>query len=287
MTPNQLSNELEKLLNDDLYERQLTSIQASIYSQILVETKKLEVDKDGFIKQNQANRKILLKLNILVDRVIRQSNFKKATERQVKKISSINKLSEEYFKSFEGFKPNRSYISSLQRQVIEDVNSYILTDGVQANFSTPLKQILNRNINSGGQYSGFLDELKTYIKGDESQGQLVRYANTWLKDTLFNYSRAYQQAVTADLKLEFYLYMGGLIKDSRDFCIERAGNYYHHKEIEQWAKLEWAGKRKGTTESSIFVFAGGWNCNHQIIPVSERIVPQEVIDRAKKNGYLI
>jgi hypothetical protein len=278
MSPRQLSEQLERLLTDDLYERQLTSLEATLYTQIINETKKLEVDKDGFIKQSQANRKLLTKITLLTNRVLRE--LKGPTERQVKKIAKIDKLNQEYFYSFSKFKPNRAYISALQRQTIEEISSYILQDGLQANFITPLKQILNRNINSGGSYSGFLEELKIYIKGTEQiQGSLTRYANVWLKDTLFNYSRAYQQSVTADLGLVWYLYQGGLVKDSREFCVDRAGHYFHESEIKAWASLEWAGKRKGTTESSIFTFVGGWNCNHFLIPVSDVVVPADDLAR--------
>lgn len=279
MSPRQLSEQLEKLLSDDLYERQLTAIQSSIYSQLLSEVKKLEIDKDSFIKQNQANRKRLTKINLLVDKLLRQSSLKKSTENQVRKILKIDSLNEDYFKSFDKFKPNKGYITSLQKQTIQEVNSYILKDGVQANFATPLKQILNRNINSGGAYDGFLEELKTFIKGEGTQGQLVKHANVWLRDTLFNYSRSYQQSVTSDLKLSWYLYQGGLVRDSRDFCIERAGKYFHEDEIKKWAGLNWQGKRSGTTESSIFVFCGGWACQHWLIPVSDLIVPKSAKER--------
>lgn len=107
----------------------------------------------------------------------------------------------------------------------------------------------------------------------------MSYTRTYLRDTLFTYSRTFQQSLTSDLKTEFYFYSGGLMDNSRPFCVERAGQFFSHKEIEQWASLSWAGKKAGTTESSIFLFAAGWNCAHQIIPVSRLIVPEDVIER--------
>ena len=73
---------------------------------------------------------------------------------------------------------------------------------------------------------------------------------------------------------------------TRSFCEERTGKFFHHKEIEQWASLDWAGKKAGTTESSIFLFAGGWNCAHELIPVDRIIVPDEVIQRAMQAGFI-
>ena len=74
------------------------------------------------------------------------------------------------------------------------------------------------------------------------------------------------------------------LDDSREFCVERAGNYYHKDEVSAWANLDWQGKRRGTTESTIFIYAGGYRCLHQIIYVSELVVPDEVVRRAKTKG---
>lgn len=61
--------------------------------------------------------------------------------------------------------------------------------------------------------------------------------------------------------------------DSRPFCLERIGKYYKKDDVEKWANLKWAGKRAGTTKSTIFIYAGGYNCRHQIIYVSEEALP--------------
>jgi hypothetical protein len=144
--------------------------------------------------------------------------------------------------------------------------------------------IISQNINGGGSYSGFLEQLRSNVIGIQNEGKLMRYSRGILNDTLFNYSRAYQQSVTSSLGLEYYYYAGGTIKDSREFCIEHHDNYYHQLEVEAWASEDWQGKRPDTTESSIFIYAGGFSCRHSIIPVDISIVPQEVIDRNIVNG---
>jgi hypothetical protein len=81
--------------------------------------------------------------------------------------------------------------------------------------------------------------------------------------------------MVSDLKLEWYSYSGGLMDKSRPFCIARAGNFYHQKEIESWAEQSWAGKNPNTTKSSIFVYCGGYSCGHQLIPVSDTVISEE------------
>jgi hypothetical protein len=91
--------------------------------------------------------------------------------------------------------------------------------------------------------------------------------------------------VSSDLGLEFYLYVGGIIDKTRHFCEEKAGKFFHHREIEQWAEGDWKGKRPDTTKSSIFIYAGGFNCLHQILPVHVSVVPADVIERATTLKY--
>src|SRR5690606_7559739 len=122
---------------------------------------------------------------------------------------------------------------------------------------TPLMEILSQNVNQGGSFSGMLDQVRMYIRGDEKvDGRLLSYSRGILRDVLFQFSRGFQQAVTVDLKLVWYKYVGGVIDTTRPFCEARNGQYWHKKEIEAWASLDWAGKHRLTTESSIFTLMG-------------------------------
>jgi hypothetical protein len=288
MTPETLARELETLLNSagDVYSAELIKVQNKIFNDLLIHFKSLELDDEGYIKQTAENRRILNKAQDVFDESIQNSPYQKALEKHLQVISKVNSLNATYFATIsDSFAPNKNFIKGLQTELIANLNTFILGDGLQANIVLPLNQILNQNVNTGGSFSGFLDQVRTYIKGtDEVQGRLLSYSRNYVSDTLFNYSRSYQQSVTADLGLEFYLYSGGLMDTSRPFCQDRAGNFYHHNEVAKWADLSWAGKNKLTTESSIFVLAGGYSCRHSIVPVDTSIVPRETIDRNIKNG---
>ena len=283
MTPQNLANQIEGLViaANERYARQITTVQSKLYNDLVTILKFVETDADGNILQNAGNRAILRAGQNQFNKTILESGYQDAVENHLKVIPKIDDLNAAYFESVSSaFLPNRVFIKQLQASAIETVNSFVLQDGLAAQVSLPLNQILNQNINSGGSFSGMLKQIETFIKGnDQVEGRLLRYTRTYISDALFNYSRAYQQAVTADLKLEFYLYAGGLMDKSRPFCIERAGKFYHHKEIESWAGESWAGKNPLTTESSIFILAGGFSCRHSIIPVHESIVPEEVKKR--------
>lgn len=295
MNPEELAREIAELIAtaEGRLSDAIIRIQDQLYRKLTGILKDLSIDSQGYIEQTADNRAILRTAENAFDDTIKSSVYKKAVQDTIGIIPDIDALNEKYFSAVDNvFKPNRTFFRSLQQNAIRNVNTYALNEGLIVNVKVPLNQILNQNINSGGSFSGMLQTLKNHITGiDDKEGRLLRYAKGFLTDTLFNYSRAYQQAVTSDLGLEFYLYSGGLTGPkgkhggSREFCEERAGLFFHQKEIELWAEMDWAGKNKDTTSSSIFILAGGYNCRHSIIPVHISIVPQEVIQRAIDLGY--
>lgn len=249
--------------------------------------KDLEVDKDGYIIQSKANRKIIQKASNAFESGIKNSPYFDGIQQYVNSIPAVDKANSAYFNFIsQGYKPNAQYITSLKKDTISSLESLLMQDGLEIQIKAPLVNILNQDINSSAKFTDLLKQVQGYITGtNELDGQLLRYSKQITNDALFNYSRGYQQAVTSDLGLEWYMYAGGLTSEgkysggSRPFCIDRVGKYYHHSEIEAWASQDWAGKRRGTTSSTIFIYAGGYFCKHSIIPVHESIVPKSSLNR--------
>jgi hypothetical protein len=290
MGPNNLADEIERVIIavTDAYGLEIESLQNTFYNRLVTILKDLEIDSEGYIKQSAANRTILNQAESAIDELLPGTSYTDTVSRTLESINTVNSLNANYFGEVsESFNENRNFIKSLQTRTIESIETNLLGDGLKAQIKNPLAEILSNNINSGGQFSGFLEQVRSFIKGTpDLDGRLISYSRGYLRDTLFQYSRSYQEAMTADLKLDFYSYSGGLMDNSRQFCIERSGNYYHRKEIESWASENWKGKYRGTTSSSIFTYCGGYSCTHSLIPVHKSIVPKEDIQRAIEAGYI-
>jgi hypothetical protein len=287
MQPHDLADKIEWLIiaANEQYAKSILAVEAKLYDDLVTVLRFVDLDSEGYIKQNAGNRQILRAAQKQFDTTINDSGYQTAVERHLSVIGKIDALNESYFESVSSaFKPNRVFIKSLQTNAVETVNQYLLQDGLASQIKIPLNEILNQNFNTGGSYSGMLNQVRTFIKGnDKLDARLTSYSRGILRDALFQYSRAYQQSITADLKLEWYFYSGGLIDKSRVFCIERAQKYWHQSEVERWADLNWAGKNNLTTKSSIFILAGGHGCIHSLIPVHESVVPQAAKDRISTN----
>lgn len=288
MSAQQLAEEIETLILSgvDVFSTEAERIQNLVYNRLVTSLKDLQLDADGYILQNNFNRKLLYEAESVIDQLLPGESLTRTVSNVLVIIPQIEALNAEYFLGISSkFKINRTFLSVLQNQTIEKIEGTLLQDGLKFSIREPLKDILSQNVNTGGNFSGMLQQVRNFIQGDETlNGRLLSYSRGILRDTLFDYSRAFQQAVTADLKLEWYLYAGGLMDKSREFCVERAGSFYHESEIKAWASQEWQGKRRGTTESSIFFFCGGYSCTHSLIPVDENIIPKSVREGIKQKA---
>ncbi len=293
MTTDQLSARVDTIISkaEENLGKQVDKTQAALFNQMSVMLNKLELDPDGLIMQSANNRKVLAQAETYFDKGMTQSGYYEGLNSGIAgTVGSLTNSNSNYFKTIlDGFTPDAHYIKALQKQTISQAESMLANEGIEAMLKQPIMNILNQNVNTSASYSDLVGQLQNFIKGSgEELGALQRYTKQITTDTLFNYNRAMQEAVSANAGLEWVKYVGGvtLSKEgkgltTRPFCEARIGKYYHKKEVEKWASLEWTGKRKGTTSSSIFIYAGGYQCRHSIIYVNESSVPKEDLDRIK------
>lgn len=283
MTPSDLSERIESITSraEANLTKAVTKAQKELFEDIQTTLSKLELDEEGMIKQSVANRKILQKADRVFDKAMKGSGYYESLQQYTGAIGALTDANSAYFNFIlDTFTPDAFYLKSLQKSSVETIVNLLANDGLEVQLKQPLMNILNQNVNSGASLSDMLKQVREFIQGSpDAEGKLMRYSKQISSDTLFNFSRSMQESISQNAGLDYYLYAGGIMDTTREFCSKRAGNYYHRKEIEAWPKLNWAGKRAGTTKSSIYVYLAGYNCKHSLIPVSEAIVPKSVIER--------
>lgn len=115
--------------------------------------------------------------------------------------------------------------------------------------------------------------LRAVIVGDPDMMKVVdtrldglgSRLNTELNTGLAGFERAVTLAKADEFGVDLFLYAGGLIKTSREFCIERAGKVFSRDEIESWDN----GQGLPT-----LLYLGGYNCQHDLQPVSPALARQ-------------
>lgn len=283
MSPNDLSDRISSITSraEERLEKTVSVTQRELFDQIQAHLSGLDLDKDGLIKQSAENRKRLQKVDRIFERAFKDSGYYARLDQYSGAINALTQVNEAYFNFIlDTFTVDAHYLKSLQKGSIETIENLLANDGLEVAIKQPLKEILNQNVNSGAAFSDLLKQVREFIVGSpDREGKLMRYSKQISRDALFNFSRSMQESISENAGLEYYLYSGASRKDSRDFCASKAGAYYHRTEIESWASQSWTGKRAGTTKSSIYIYLGGYNCEHSLIPVSKSVVPLQVVKR--------
>ena len=73
------------------------------------------------------------------------------------------------------------------------------------------------------------------------------------------HDRNVQKKYAERIGLRTFIYTGGLIQTSRDFCEDRNGKVFTIEEAEEWKDLNWDGKPEIYNP---LIDLGGYNCRH-------------------------
>ena len=280
----------------DRFQKNVGTRQKSMWSTIFKIIKKLETDEVGNILTNSKNLRILRTLRGDIKKTIITPAYKKDLNRFLGGFDELKTINDTYYKAIAAgtLNANKQVFNEVKNFSIEATKSSLLDSGITQEIIKPVENILSQNVTTGGSFQDLTEALRKDILGDgKTLGKLERYSKQITTDSLNQFNANYNQTVSQDLKLEFYFYNGGLKETSREYCkgiIQggdlglEGGRYYHKKEVEESANLEWAGKIPGTNSSSIFVNRGGFNCGHQWLAVDTIAVPKSVVDRNISNG---
>ena len=155
---------------------------------------------------------------------------------------------------------------------------------------------------TGGSRADFVEQVREFmLNTDAGDGKLVRYTKQIVTDSLNQFSANYNATLTDDLGLVWYKYDGSLKDTSRPFCDaliaakKSCMPYIHVSQLEEIVSGNICGEQvpiydktglpqgmiAGTNASNFRVNRGGYNCNHQLYPVSAAVVPKELRDKFK------
>lgn len=273
-------------------------LQPTILARMQLLTSQLATDGDGNLLLDVANLARVDEIITELARFLTRSEYVQLVEGVAEEFVLQQGRTIAYFEAATGSVPVTTGFAATRYAQATDAAIRNIAQNIPTQYlATPLRNTLLEGISSGSSYTDLLQNVQSIIIGnDVNEGNLLRYSRQIVSDSLSVTDREFTNIVANDLGLTWYLYAGGEISTTRCFCDERNGRYYHAEEIKAWGRGEglgtcatkdgWAGMFKGTNESTIFAYAGGYNCQHSWLPVSEAVVPQEDIERAKAKGYV-
>jgi hypothetical protein len=272
----------------DAYIAAVNKVQTEAYKRILPLLESLQLDPvTKQVLANAENYAISAQINQQMDAILIQSGMRTAITDFTSSLAEQRALTDTLYRTLLD-DPRLSFAefdavwAASRAEAIGTVST-----GAVGVFRDQVAGALNNSIGSSSTFSQTVSSIRNTVTGNaEVDGALSRYANLYAKDSFAITNRKYAEQVNKAYGIEFYRYSGGNKDTTREFCLERAGHYFHKKEIESWAGKQWAGKKRGTDTNTIFTFLGGWNCNHFLAPVPVDKVPVEVLENAIKKGWV-
>jgi hypothetical protein len=185
------------------------------------------------------------------------------------------------------------YIQTAKKNAVDA----LIGSPVDSQFIKPIQGLLEQAVVNGATVNETISSIQSFVEGSNKDGKILKYVKQITNDSFAIADRSYTSIVSDYLDNEWFYYAGSEVNNTRCFCAERVGNFYHYKEIESWGNGEnigecnigggkWAGQIPGTNSSTIYSYLGGYQCMHSLMPVSEAIVPESDIERARSLGYI-
>lgn len=286
-------DELLKTIQDalDNLEGSIPDIEKDIYARLLMLLKELKTNGANLANDAASqvyNLKKIQSIKKELDKIILNPNYKESIANFATTYAEIATIQNTYFTTLvDTFSPSKVLDEIANLNVQSTVDS--LTEaGIGSGVKDGIKEILRTNITSGGSYSDLTEQLRIYIISDkDSDGELLKYVRQTATDAINQYSASYTETISQDLGLDWFAYSGSIIATSRPFCITCEEKYYiHRSEFPSIVngnidgkKVSLAGQIPGTNENNFPIYRGGYNCGHQLIPISIDSVPQELKDK--------
>jgi hypothetical protein len=274
----------------------MPKIQEQIYRRLLQFQRELGVQGDT-ITNSVKNIKLLSSLKSDLETIILDdSDYSESVTKFAKLYDKVNALNFSYFKALEKkFKPPK-VVEAIKQQSISVTLEGLTEAGLNQNLITPVREMINTYVTTGGSYSQLSKELNNYINGTPTiDGALVKYTKQIATDSINQYTATVNQAISADLGWDWFRYVGSNIKTTRTFCKALTEKqYYHRSELPQIIKGNFAefkemkgqiydrtglpeGMIEDTNVSNFQTYRGGYNCGHQAYPIPASLVPKNII----------
>lgn len=252
----------------------------------------------------------VLKLSQAIENIF--TNFKQSDEasiirEMIKGVSSIMSLNQQYFAKFDEQRlaNYNKVFSDVDKQIKNRIG--ISEDGsiIKSGFlyrlmndTTLQNKVIELTQKAEAQNwttKDYLSQIRKTIVGDETiAGGITQHYRTFANDVHSQIDRAAAYGLAKGLGLRAFVYEGGLIETSREFCDKKDGKVFTIEETEQWKNdpdllLTSDEKKGGVLQYDPIVDMGRWNCRHMEswIDKDQAIKMRPELKAYYKNGFVI
>lgn len=273
----------------DKFNSKVPAIQQKMLDSIRFELRSLDV-KNGRISATVKNVRKIADIKSKLQSLILSKDYLKNVKDFIANFDKITTLQNQYFETQIGKFSIPEIVKEIRKQAIESLIDKLTESGIQTNVTNGIEDILRKNITTGGSYSE-LDAIleNNIIDNSTGEGKLQSYTKQITTDSINQYSAQYTQILSSDLGFEWFRFSGSNIQTTRPWCLACTKKLYIHisefpalirgdfPEFEEFDGKLYKGLPAGmypdTNVSNLTIYRGGYNCGHQLRPVTETLVP--------------
>lgn len=271
-----LKNELQKG-RQAFFTTKINKIGLKLYDQLI----------DGFIGNIEtAEGKIInneknVRLVGLVSKIYEEWKLLHEIPTVIQLINSLKAIEEENDDWFDKVEEGRKKLEKAAKEAKKYVRAKLgfnedglveggYIDGLVRD-NAPLNNIKNfafSGVTSGMNFGEFTKGIRDLINGGaETEGVINTHYKNFAYDLFHQYDSAYGKSIADEIGLKYFVYAGGLIEDSRPFCVDKNNKVYTREDAEKWKDDPRLPRTKDELKSGVLTYdpiidRGRWNCRH-------------------------
>lgn len=259
----------------NLVETASEKAQRQIYEALLFEVNKFEINDGRFVVgQNYSARLAIItkKINEILGNIYRPS-----IREYLGRYSTVDDITLSLHKSYNELLIDKQKLTPARR-IVYDQAEYFLTDGLADAYIQPAKFLLMQAVSTGITIKDAESLLKNWNDGNAVSGKLTSgrqvhrlqaYTTQVARDSIFQYSGTMQNIIAKEYDLKKFVYVGGVVQDSRPFCKHLSGlrRKIDIDEVPPLVEKYPDGLYPNTTKKNFMQVRGGYNCRHTAMAV--------------------
>lgn len=274
--------EIEKILSDmatgmdarvDNVQQRALFTQGKVFDFLLSEVDKFDISDGRYVTGQDLNKRfgyIQRKMQELIN-----THYNPVVGEYLKHYNTIETATIQQQAAYNNIDVSKELLNPV-KQVMYNQASYYLTQGLADAYVQPAKFLMMQYVVKGSTVKDMRSALTNWDKGTLSAGELASdrhaprlqaYATQIARDTMYTYQGAMQDVIKKEYGLTKFIYVGGLVKDSRPFC-RHLVSLRRKIDIEEIPDLVIAfpqGLKPDTNKKNFPLYRGGFNCVHSVM----------------------
>lgn len=278
----------------------IIKLQSSLLDTLVTDViSELDIE-DGIIQDTAKNYKLIASLDKVFNSfsVLQAQTLLPQITGTTTEIADLTKsyflttISEEFQKRFDKIVEGAKELTDLRFGLKNDlfVRGGPLESLIKDFGGVEVKQIMAKAVSSQMDKKEFIKQMRGFVAGSDGRpGLSERKWKQFAFDVYQQYDASYNMKLADEFGMKYFIYQGGLVGDSRDFCAAHNNKVWSVDETESWAT--WTpdegdypagyivkSKTPGEVPSYLgypgydpLIDRGGYNCRHSLGYISEEL----------------